>query len=156
MAVGAQQRLYRLEPDGEDPAEWWPISSAKAGFGNREGSGQTPTGLHRICACIGDGAAPGARFVGREPTGEIIPDDTDETGDFITSRILWLDGLETGFNRGGNVDSRRRYIYIHGTPHVAELGRPRSAGCLRMNNKDICDLFTKSPEGTLVLIYPDS
>ncbi|MBF0463067.1 MAG: L,D-transpeptidase [Magnetococcales bacterium] len=160
---GAAQRLYLLPacfappPAGEPVAQtWnWPISTAAAGFGNRQDSGQTPVGLHRIAACIGEGAPCGMIFKSRVATGEVVADDPQQAGDFITTRILWLDGLEEGVNRGEGCDSRARYIYIHGTPHASRLGQPASAGCIRMDNRHILELFAQVQTGTLVWIRPD-
>ena len=89
------------------------------------------------------------------PTGEIFSKDLDARypeRDWILTRILWLSGLERGFNRGGKVDTMRRYIYIHGTPDRIALGIPDSKGCIRMRNSDIVDLFDRVPPGTPVLI----
>jgi hypothetical protein len=131
----------------------WPISTGLAGFGNQDGSGCTPTGFHRISACIGSDAPQGAVFKGRKPTGEVVQSLPDTAqGDYITSRILWLAGLEDGVNLGGDVDSESRYIYIHGTPYQGQLGQPVSAGCVRMANMDIIDLFELVSVDTMVLI----
>lgn len=131
------------------------ISSAKNGPGEVNGSGCTPRGAHIIRAKIGAGAAPNTVFVGRRPTGEIY---TPELGarfpqrDWILTRILWLSGLEPGINRLGNVDTMRRYIYIHGSPDSAAMGAPGSHGCIRMRNADVIRLFDMVPAGTRVNI----
>ncbi|MBF0162831.1 MAG: L,D-transpeptidase, partial [Magnetococcales bacterium] len=138
----------------EQPAESWPVSTGVAGFGNRQDSGQTPTGLHRIAACIGAEEPCGMVFKSRQPTGTLMLACTEPAGDFITSRILWLEGLEEGVNRGEGCDSRARYIYIHGTPYAHLLGQPASAGCIRMDNRHILELFPLVRTGTLVLIVP--
>ncbi|MBF0453362.1 MAG: L,D-transpeptidase [Magnetococcales bacterium] len=130
----------------------WPVSTGLAGFGNQENSGCTPIGLHRIAACIGEGAPLGAVFKGREWTGEVVVDRQEPGGDYITTRILWLDGLEPGKNQGGSVDTHSRYIYLHGTPYHTQLGKPVSAGCIRMRNQEILALFDRVEVGTLVLI----
>lgn len=167
---GAEQRLYLLGgrctldgvqstwPDGSfcgDQTQSWPVSTAAAGFGNRQNSGQTPVGLHRIADCIGAGEPCGMVFKGRVATGEVVMEAAQPMGDFITTRILWLEGLEEGVNRGEGCDSHARYIYIHGTPYVSQLGRPGSAGCIRMDNHHILELFERVIPGTLVLIIPD-
>lgn len=151
VVLGTWQRLFAL---GEGfPPEGWPVSTGTAGFGNEADSGRTPVGLHRVCACIGGGAPAGAVFKSREPTGEIVT--VAQPGiDCITTRILWLEGLEEGINQGPGVDSRDRYIYIHGTPHAHRLGQPASAGCIRMSNDDIIAMFDRVPVHTLVLILP--
>ncbi len=133
----------------------WPVSTALNGVGNLNGSLKTPKGMHRIAEMIGDGASPGTVFRGRIATGECIAVDTwlsttDE--DPITSRILWLQGLEPGVNQGGEVDSHQRYIYIHGTADEARIGQPVSQGCIRMANADVIELFDQVKPGTLVVI----
>ncbi|MCY4325947.1 MAG: L,D-transpeptidase [Betaproteobacteria bacterium] len=131
------------------------ISTAKAGLGERQGSLQTPRGRHLIRAKIGAGLSSGAVLVGRRPTGEICDAQlfaSDPQRDWILSRILWLCGCEPGRNRFGEVDSMRRFIYIHGTPHEKELGRPASCGCIRMANADVIELFDRVDCKTEVLI----
>ena len=131
----------------------WPVSTAARGAGERMGSYQTPRGWHRIRALVGRDAPVGAVFVGRRWTGERH---TPELGrlhperDWILSRILWLCGTEIGRNRLGNVDTQRRYIYIHGTPDSTELGVPGSKGCVRMRNADLLRLYDLTPAGTPV------
>lgn len=135
----------------------WPVSTALKGAGNQFGSNQTPLGQHRIRACIGAGAPMGAVFVGRRPTGEIHSRELAQRypdRDWILTRILWLCGEEKGVNRGGNVDSQRRYIYIHGTPDTEPMGVPLSHGCVRMRNQDVTVLFDLVGPGTRVRIEP--
>jgi lipoprotein-anchoring transpeptidase ErfK/SrfK len=147
------QRL-RLWREGVVCAEY-PVSTARKGAGERMGSEQTPRGWHRVRAKIGAGCAPGSVFVGRRPTGEIY---TPELGcahperDWILTRILWLCGSEPGKNRFGDVDSMRRYIYIHGCPDSEPLGQPGSHGCVRMSNADILALYDQVRIGLPVLI----
>lgn len=149
---GASQTLYLLV--NQTPIRFWPISTGSAGFGCREGSGQTPIGVHRIYAKIGDGAPMGMVFRGRKPTGEIVLTANDETSDPITTRILWLEGAEPGRNRDGEVDTCTRYIYIHGTPRADRIGQPASAGCIRMRHDDVINLFDLVTVGMPVLILP--
>ncbi|MDX1497611.1 MAG: L,D-transpeptidase, partial [Salinisphaeraceae bacterium] len=121
-----------------------------------EGSYCTPRGRHRIRACIGDDQPKAAVFRGRRPTGEIYSEDLAKMNpdrDWILSRILWLGGLEPGKNRYGNVDSQRRYIYIHGTPDSEPMGEAASIGCIRMRNDDVIDLFERVAAGTEVMIH---
>lgn len=151
--LGAIQRLYCLEGEG---AASYVISTGAAGFGNEEGSGKTATGLLAIDEKIGDGEPLGMVFKGRQPTGEVILETDDPAADLITSRILRLEGREAGINRGGDVDARARYIYIHGTPHEKDLGRPASHGCIRMAGRDIVELFQRVKPGTLVYVAPDA
>lgn len=135
----------------------WTVSTALKGAGNQSGSNQTPLGRHRIRACIGAGQPVGAVFVGRRPTGEIYEPDLAlryPERDWILTRILWLCGEEKGVNRGANVDSQRRYIYIHGTPDTEPMGVPLSHGCIRMRNTDVVDLFDQVAPGTSVIISP--
>lgn len=137
----------------------YPVSTAANGVGERDGSGQTPRGWHRVRACIGSGAEKGSVFVGRRATGEIYNHRLAQQHpqrDWILSRILWLQGLEVGFNRGNGVDSMRRYIYIHGTPDSEPMGEPRSHGCIRMRCADVIDLYERVTAGTLVWIQPHS
>lgn len=148
-----EQRL-RLCEDGRVLAEY-PVSTAANGPGERMGSGCTPRGRHRIRAKIGAGAAPGTVFVGRRPTGEIWTPALHAANpdrDWILTRILWLCGCEPGRNRLGQVDSMRRFIYIHGCPDVFPMGEPRSHGCIRMRNADVIALFDAVPPGTPVEI----
>ena len=124
-------------------------STSRFGIGQVEGSNCTPLGLHRIAEKIGDGWPAGTVFKARQPIGYTwkgLPDAK------ITTRILWLEGLEPGFNRGGNVDSHARYIYIHGTGDQTTIGKPSSCGCIHLADADLIPLFAKLPSGTLVWI----
>jgi L,D-transpeptidase YbiS len=132
------------------------VSSSEKGVGEMSGSCCTPRGKHIIRAMIGAGQPENTVFVGRRPTGEIY---TPELGmrfpdrDWILTRILWLSGCEAGFNRMGECDTMRRYIYIHGTPDSMPLGIPNSHGCIRMHNADLIELFDSVPAGTAVEIF---
>ncbi|MGI3130983.1 L,D-transpeptidase family protein [Halopseudomonas pachastrellae] len=140
--------------DGQ-PVCRYAVSTALNGAGETEGSGCTPRGLHRVRARIGEGQPLGAVFIGRRPTGEVWSAELAASfpqRDWILSRILWLCGEKPGFNRGGNVDSQRRYIYIHGTGDDQPMGRPLSHGCVRMRNEDMVELFACTPVGCLVQI----
>jgi lipoprotein-anchoring transpeptidase ErfK/SrfK len=131
------------------------VSTASKGPGEQRGSNCTPRGRHVIRAKIGTGMPSGAVFVGRRPTGEIHTPElaaAHPERDWILTRILWLSGCEPGFNRLGEVDTMRRYIYIHGCPDSAPMGVPRSIGCVRMRNADIMELFDMVPAGTPVEI----
>jgi hypothetical protein len=123
-------------------------STSKFGIGQCEGSNCTPLGLHRILEKIGDGEPVGTVFKGRVPVGHV----RDEPGARITTRILWLDGLEPGHNRGGAVDTHARYVYIHGTGDESTLGRPDSHGCVHLAAADLVPLFDAVPSGTIVWI----
>ena len=132
------------------------ISSSVNGLGNKKDSYKTPFGKHIISEKIGEDLPLGAVFKGRKWTKEVmrpIKKEIDIPEDVITSRILWLDGLEEGINKGGNVDSKERFIYIHGTAEEGLIGKPASIGCIRMKNKDVIKLFNRVKENTKVLIY---
>jgi lipoprotein-anchoring transpeptidase ErfK/SrfK len=133
----------------------WSVSTGRAGPGERNGSGGTPRGWHVIRARIGAGMPSGTVFRGRRPSGEIYTPELRSRypeRDWILTRILWLSGLEPGRNRLGDVDTMRRYIYIHGGPDDAPVGVPGSRGCVRMRNADVITLFERAPAGTRVLI----
>jgi lipoprotein-anchoring transpeptidase ErfK/SrfK len=144
-----EQRLYLVKE--LKVVHECPVSTSKFGTGNKEGSNKTPTGLHRIVSKIGGNAKPGEIFKARRRTGQIARA-RDSKADLITSRILRLEGLEKGVNRGRGIDTYERHIYIHGTPHEHLIGKPASHGCIRMKNRDIIALFKLVPRGTFVLI----
>ncbi|MBK7045001.1 MAG: L,D-transpeptidase [bacterium] len=147
---------------GKTPLDNWPVSTAAAGVDAREGSGGTPPGVHRILQRIGQDAPPGMVFVSREATGRVWPHDQESgTGgggaamhpaDLILTRVITLDGLEDGVNRGPGVDSAARYIYLHGTNAEERLGTPCSHGCVRLANADVITLFDLVREGDPVVI----
>lgn len=124
-------------------------STSKFGIGQVAGSNCTPLGLHRIAEKHGAGVEPGTVFKARKPIGHLRDGLPLES---ITTRILWLDGLDPGFNRGGNVDTFARYIYIHGFGDQASFGRPASHGCVHLADTDLVPLFDLLPVGTLVWI----
>lgn len=129
----------------------FPCSTSRFGIGQTEGSNCTPLGLHRIAEKIGAGERPGTVFKSRKVIGHTSqPEFADAK---ITTRILWLEGLDPGFNRGGNVDSHKRYIYIHGTADQDSIGKPTSCGCIHLADADLVSLFDLLPEGTLVWIF---
>jgi len=134
----------------------YPISSAKNGVGEACDSGKTPRGQHIVRAKIGANLPCNAVLVGRRATGEIYSELLQAqfpARDWILTRILWLSGLEKGKNRLGDVDTMRRYIYIHGTPeHNMLSGNPASHGCIRMRNQDVMQLFDIVQPGTVVNI----
>jgi hypothetical protein len=124
-------------------------STSRFGISQVAGSNGTPLGLHRVVEKIGGGWPAGTVFKGRQPIGYTWQGMPDAK---ITTRILWLEGLEPGFNRGGNVDSHARYIYIHGTGDQTTIGKPTSCGCIHLADADLVLLFDKLPGGTLVWI----
>lgn len=131
------------------------VSTAKNGPGERRGSECTPRGRHIVRAKIGAGCPENTVFKGRRPTGEIYSPALRQRfpeRDWILTRILWLSGTEPGRNRLGEVDTMRRYVYIHGCPDDDPMGIPSSHGCVKMRNRDVIALFDRVPVGTPVLI----
>jgi lipoprotein-anchoring transpeptidase ErfK/SrfK len=155
IEISIQQQTLTLFDNLNGVKAQYSISTAKNGVGCEKNSGCTPLGSHIVRAKIGAGAASNAVFVGRRPTGEICtPALMAEfpARDWILTRILWLSGKELGKNRLGNVDTMQRYIYIHGSPDSAEMGKVGSHGCIRMRNMDIVELFDLVDVGTTVVI----
>ncbi|RKP49649.1 L,D-transpeptidase [Pararobbsia silviterrae] len=134
----------------------FPVSSAANGPGEQMGSGCTPRGLHVARMLIGHGLPSGSVFVARRATGEVY---SDQLGlqypgrDWMLSRIVWLQGCEPERNRFGDVDTLRRFIYIHGCPDTEPMGTPASRGCIRMRNDDIIALFDQLAPGISVRIH---
>jgi hypothetical protein len=131
------------------------ISTGKNGVGEQINSECTPRGWHRIYSVIGQEHKSNSVFVAREWTGEFYSKELAQNNpgrDWILTRILQLDGLEPGRNKGDDVDSLKRYIYIHGTPDSTELGAPGSRGCIRMRNNEIICLADWVTTETLVYI----
>jgi len=141
------------------------VSTSRRPPSNLKGSLGTPRGLHEIVERIGGGQPIGMVFKGRTPTGqhfsELSPSEQGLTtggaaqagsGNLITSRILWIGGLEDGVNRGGDCDTRSRYVYVHGTNHESRIGQNFSAGCILMRNLDIIELYEEVRTGDQVLI----
>ena len=152
----ATQQMILHQDNGQQRT--YSVSTASKGTGQREGSWQTPLGRHEIKEKIGARCTVNSVFVARRFTGEIYSPELcaqfPDRKDWILTRILWLSGLESGFNLDGDVDTASRYIYIHGTPDSAQMGQPGSRGCIRMRNADIVDLFDRVNEGTIVMIQP--
>jgi L,D-transpeptidase YbiS len=135
----------------------YPVSTAKNGVGEMNGSMCTPRGRHIVRAKIGTGLPMHSVFVRRRPTGEIWTPELHARypgRDWMLTRILWLSGCEPGFNRLGDVDTMRRMVYIHGTHGFAEMGKPGSHGCIRMSNEDVAELFNLVPPYITVEIKP--
>mgnify|MGYP001291181756 FL=1 len=149
----SEQRLYLIENSLIKAS--YPISTSKYGEGSIQNSFKTPLGEHSIKEMIGEEAEINTIFTSRINTkrsATIIDQFEDTDNDYVTSRIIWLDGEEEGFNKGGNVDSFRRYIYIHGTHEEGLIGTKASHGCIRMFNYDVIELFKLVNIGTKVLI----
>lgn len=125
------------------------VSTSRFGVGQQVDSNRTPLGMHRIAAKIGGGEPVGTVFRGRRPIGLIWKGLTKAP---IAHRILWLEGMQPGFNRGEGVDSYSRYIYVHGIADESTLGRPASRGCIHVSASDLIALFNFVPQGTLVWI----
>jgi hypothetical protein len=149
-----QQKLWHFHGSG---CETYVVSTARAGRGCVQDSLQTPEGLHQVCEKVGEGAAAGMVFKARQPTGKLAAEWPSPEDNLITSRILWLDGLEPGLNQGTDaqgrvVDTRRRFVYIHGTNQADKLGRPNSHGCVLLSDPDVIRLFDRVAVGLTVLI----
>ena len=150
----SEQRLYLYEKDILKQS--FPVSTSSFGEGSLENSFKTPLGSHEIKEKIGTNVPINTIFIARENTNrkaKIINETIDSDDDFVTSRILWLDGLEEGKNKGSGVDSYDRYIYIHGTHEEGLIGKKASHGCIRMLNHDVLELYKLIPEETTVNIY---
>ncbi len=128
----------------------YPCSTSRFGIGQAEGSNRTPLGLHHIAEKIGGGQPAGTVFRSRQVVGSTSQPEFAAAK--ITTRIMWLEGLEPGFNQGGNVDSHARYIYIHGTGDQTTIGQLSSCGCIHLADADLISLFDLLPGGTLVWI----
>lgn len=149
LAVRISSQRLSLFEDGKY-VKTYRCSTSRFGIGQIEGSNRTPLGLHCIAEKIGGGEPPGTVFKSREAVGHTSqPGFADAK---ITTRILWLEGLEPGFNQGTNVDSHDRYIYIHGTADQETIGEPASHGCIHLADADLVPLFDLLPAGTLVWI----
>jgi hypothetical protein len=148
-----EQKLFHMT--SEEIIQSYSISSSKYGIGNKQGSNKTPLGLHKIKEKHGKKTPKNGRMIGRVFYGEIakiFQDKSISETDDVTSRVLWLEGIEKGINKGDGIDSYKRYIYIHGTSEEGWIGQPASHGCIRMKNKDVIDLFKEVSIGTFVLI----
>jgi L,D-transpeptidase YbiS len=144
IVIDSRNQSLRLFRDAELLFEA-PVSTSRFGLGFETGSGKTPTGNFRVHRKIGGDMPMGTVFKGRKPVADPVDWSTQEN--LITSRILWLDGLDEQ-----NAQSKDRYIYIHGTNHEDLIGQPASGGCIQMRNADVVRLFDKVDEGTPVEI----
>ena len=150
VCVASQRMDWWLRQDGEHVhRRRMVVSTSRFGIGQMENSNRTPLGLHRIARKIGGGYPIGTVFRSRQPVGLKWEGQPKAS---IVHRILWLEGLEPGFNRGGNVDTFRRYIYIHGFGDETTLGRPQSHGCIHVGARDLLLLYDAVEVGTLVWI----
>jgi len=156
LNVSLPEQCLRVLDDGGAVLRRYTVSTARNGAGERNGSERTPRGEHFIRARIGAGCPVNTVFRGRRPTGEIFSPELRRRHpgrDWILTRILWLCGAERGINRGGDVDTQRRYIYIHGAPDDDRMGVPGSHGCIKMANRDVLELFAAVAAGTRVTIH---
>lgn len=154
LYVGVERQKMYLFIDGV-AQKVYNISTSKKGAGTQYGSNCTPVGMHCIKGKFGAGVPYGGVLVGRKFTGKVveIEHDSISTGmDAITSRVLTLSGLEEGINKGGEIDTYKRKIYIHGTAEEGLIGKPASHGCIRMKNDDVIELFELIDEGVPTLI----
>ncbi len=149
--VSVEEQMFRLVRSGEVLWEV-PCATAAKGTGNVAGSYQTPLGWHAIKRKTGADAPWGQVFRGGRPTGEIWKPGQSTKEDLVLTRVLFLDGLEPGKNKGGNVDSYARYIYVHGTNDEERIGTPSSHGCIRLRNDDVIVAYDRIAEGTRLLI----
>lgn len=153
--INIAKQTLTLKNSTETIIMQYPISTAKKGAGEKNGSEQTPRGKHFIVERIGDKMPIFTVFKARVPTSEIFNESLSQQfpdRDWILSRILWLAGCEANVNLGGDVDTQSRYIYIHGTSDEKNIGTPNSHGCIRMCNNDIIDLFDRVTVGAIVII----
>jgi lipoprotein-anchoring transpeptidase ErfK/SrfK len=153
IQISIPAQTLELFDDTDQLLKSYRVSTAAKGVGEQNGSNCTPRGRHIVRAKVGAGATVNTVFVRRRPTGELwSPELAAEFPgrDWILTRILWLSGCEPGINRLGDVDTMRRYIYIHGTPDSVPMGAPGSIGCVRMRNTDIVELFDLVPPYTPV------
>ena len=153
--VSIKDQLMTLLDEAGEELHRYPVSTSKYGTGSRNGSNMTPLGLHRIKDKIGGAMPINEVYIGRMPHGsleECIERGVDLPEDVITSRIMWLEGMQPGRNQGSYVDTYQRYIYIHGTSDEEHIGTPTSMGCIRMLNADIVELFRLVESGTEVMI----
>jgi predicted GNAT family N-acyltransferase len=153
IRISLPQQTLELHDENGSLLRRYDVSTAKNGAGEQRGSHCTPRGRHIVRAKVGAGATANTVFVGRRPTGETwTPELAGQFPgrDWILTRILWLSGKEPGRNRLGEVDTMRRYIYLHGSPETVAMGMPGSIGCVRMRNGDIMELFDLVPLRTPV------
>lgn len=155
IRISMARQILDVIDEGQKLSRSFQVSTARKGPGEQSGSGCTPRGMHIIRAKIGGGYPLGTVFSARRPTGEVYSEELAARfpeRDWILTRILWLSGIEIGHNRLGNVDTMRRYIYIHGTPDSQPMGVPASHGCIRMRNADIVNLHNRVAVGTRVTL----
>lgn len=150
--VISEQKLYLYK--NKESVKSYRISSSKFGIGNKMGSCKTPLGLHRITKKTGDNAKQNEIFINGKKTGKLASvNNRNSNADLITTRIIYLEGMEEGMNKGKGVDSCKRSILIHGTADENSIGKAASHGCVRMKNCEIIKLFDLIEKGMLVKIF---
>src|SRR5213596_867912 len=142
-----EQKLMLVQNGGK--VATYPVSTSMFGLGDARGRMTTPLGYMAVEKKIGDNVPVGAVFHNRRLTGEILQPNAPGR-DPITTRIIWLRGLEAQ-----NAHAYQRCIYIHGTPEEKKIGQPASYGCIRMKSKDVAELYEQVPLGAVVQIIPD-
>lgn len=153
--ISVKDQLLTLLDEAGQVLHSYPVSTSKFGTGSQNNSNKTPLGLHRIKDKIGGAMPINEVYIGRMPHGslnECIERGVELPEDVITSRIMWLEGMQPGRNQGGYVDTYQRYIYIHGTSDEENVGTPVSMGCIRMLNADVVELYRLVESGTEVMI----
>ncbi|MEM9159164.1 MAG: L,D-transpeptidase [Verrucomicrobiota bacterium] len=153
LLVSIEKQTLTVHEDGQ-PTAHYSVSTSLKPPSCKENSFGTPTGLHRIAQKIGENAPLGTVFKGRVEIGKTYRElsDEEQEANLITTRILWLEGLERGHNHGPGRDSHDRYIYFHGTNHEDKIGQPSSGGCIQLANEEIIHLFDLVDEGDHVYI----
>ena len=155
LHISIKDQLMTLLDEAGQALHSYSVSTSKYGTGSQNNTNKTPLGLHRIKDKIGGAMPINEVFIGRMPHGtleECIERGVELPDDVITSRIMWLEGMQPGMNQGGYVDTYQRYIYIHGTSDEENIGTPVSMGCIRMLNEDVVELFRLVESGTEVMI----
>lgn len=125
----------------------FPVSTGVGGFSNKSRSYGTPTGLHQVESVFGLNGEKDLSYKRRVPERKkdgslIFAHDAPHlklSERRITSRILWLEGIDPGVNDL----SHARYIYIHGTNGEYALGGPASEGCIACADDVIIPLVDK-------------
>ena len=154
LFVSIERQICWLDFYNDPLTRTFRVSTGLKPPSNKEGSNGTPMGLHCIQEKIGEGSSVGTVFKGRVPIGKQYAelDPKEQETNLITSRILWLSGLEPGYNQGPSHDSHGRYIYFHGTNHEDKIGEPSSSGCIQLINTEMIELFDLTTEGDHVYI----
>jgi len=150
IEISIPDQTLTLRSDQGRSLKRYLVSTSRNGAGESRGVSAPRGRAHRArenrlnvtpsTQCLSDVARQGRS--GRPELTERFPG-----RDWILTRILWLSGCEPGKNRLREVDTMRRYIYIHGSPDSVALGKPGSIGCIRMRNQDIVGAFRACPAG---------